>query len=84
MYELFINKKTEKKLREYLNSRKDINEKLNRLRENPYKANGAHQLSGKLAGKWSCWLGSNIRLIYIIDSKNKRIMTIAIGSHKIY
>jgi len=49
MYNLFTaNSKTEKRLREYIQSRSDIKDKLNRLRENPYKANGAHQLHGKL------------------------------------
>ena len=84
MYEILIEKKVEKRLQEYLNSRGDIKEKLNRLRENPYNANGAHQLHGKLKDKWACWLGSNIRLIYVIDSKIKTIFIESVGTHKIY
>ncbi len=85
MYSLFTaNSKTEKRLKEYIISRKDIKDKLDRLRENPYKANGAHQLHGKLAGKFACWLGSNIRLIYLIDETKKAIIIEAVGTHKIY
>ena len=84
MYEFFIERKVEKKLQKYILARNDIKEKLDRLKENPHKANGAHPLKGKLLGKWACWLGSNIRLIYSIDSKNKKIFVEAVGSHKIY
>jgi len=43
MHKLFTaNSKTEKILREYINSRKDIKNKLDKLKENPYKANSAH------------------------------------------
>ena len=85
MFDLFTaNSKTEKSLREYLALRKDIKEKLDRLRENPYKANGAHQLHGRLAGKWACWLGSNVRAIYVSDTKNNHIIIEAVGTHKIY
>ncbi len=85
MYEIEVsNKKTKKKLNEYILLRQDIKEKLDKLREEPRKSNGAHQLHGKLAGKWSCWLGSNIRLIYVIDDKKKTIFLEAVGSHKIY
>ncbi|MDO8529007.1 MAG: hypothetical protein Q7S06_03920 [Nanoarchaeota archaeon] len=85
MYDLFIaNSKTEKRLKEYISSRNDIRDKLDRLRENPHKANGAHQLHGKLTGKFACWLGSNIRIIYIIDEVKKSIIVEAVGTHKIY
>ena len=85
MYQLFTaNSKTEKILREYINSRENIKNKLDKLKENPYKANSAHQLHGKLKGKWACWLGSNIRAIYIIDLKNHQIIIEAVGTHKIY
>jgi len=85
MYQLFTaNSKTEKILKEFVLLRQDIKNKLDKLRENPYKANSAHQLHGKLEGKWACWLGSNIRMIYIINSKNKSIVIEAVGSHKIY
>ena len=61
-----------------------IKDKLERLKQNPRKEIGAHPLHGKLTGKWGCWLGSNIRMIYEIDEKNKEIIAEAIGSHKIY
>jgi len=85
MYSIYTaNSKTEKRLGEYVSFRQDIKEKLERLKQEPRKANSAHQLHGRLKGKWSCWLGSNIRLIYIIDDINKRIIIEAVGSHKIY
>lgn len=85
MYALYTaNSKTEKRLKEYINQRGDIKAKLDRLKENPCKANGAHPLHGRLAGKWACWLGSNIRAIYIIDEKDKIVIIEAVGTHKIY
>lgn len=85
MYRIFTeNSKTEKRIKEYISSRGDIKDKLDRLKENPYRANGAHKLHGKLEGKWACWLGSNIRIIYIVDELNKEITIKAIGTHKIY
>ncbi|MDP4039299.1 MAG: type II toxin-antitoxin system mRNA interferase toxin, RelE/StbE family [Candidatus Pacearchaeota archaeon] len=85
MYSLFVaNSKTEKRLNEYINSRKDIKNKLDKLKENPLKANGAHPLHGRLTGKWACWLGSNIRFIYRIDTNDRRIIIEAVGTHKIY
>ncbi len=85
MYKIFTaNSKTEKRLQKYISTRKDIKEKLKRLKINPRKANGAHPLHGKLEGKWSCWLGSNIRVIYIIDDIKLRIIIEAVGSHNIY
>jgi len=85
MYSLFVaNSKTEKRLNEYINSRKDIKNKLNKLKENPHKSNGAHPLHGRLSGKWACWLGSNIRVIYRIDTNDQKIIMEAVGTHKIY
>jgi addiction module RelE/StbE family toxin len=85
MYSIYIaNSKTDKRLREYISLRQDIMEKLERLKQEPRRANDAHLLHGRLEGKWSCWLGANIRLIYIIDDDNKRIIIEAVGSHKIY
>ena len=85
MYKIFTsNKRVERKLKEYIASRKDILEKLRRLSSNPRKECGAHPLKGKLAGKWSCWLGSNIRMIYIIEDIDKTIWAESVGSHKIY
>jgi len=85
MYQIFTaNSRTEKILKEYISSRQDIKNKLDRLRENPFKSNGAHKLHGRLTGKWACWLGSNIRIIYIINEKNKAIIIEAVGTHKIY
>ena len=85
MYLIYTaNTKTEKRLKEYLSLRLDVRDKLDRLKLEPRRASGAHPLHGKLAGKWACWLGSNVRMIYIIDDKNKRIIVEAVGSHKIY
>ena len=85
MYRIFTaNSKTEKILQEYISLRNDIKEKLDKLKLEPRRANGAHPLRGKLEGKWSCWLGSNVRAIYIIDDKEKKIIIMAVGSHKIY
>ena len=85
MYQIYTaNSKTEKRLHEYISLRQDMAEKLDRLKEEPRKANGAHPLHGRLAGKWSCWLGSNIRLVYRIDDVKGIIIVEAVGSHKVY
>ena len=85
MYEFFTaSKKAEKRLLFYSSQRQDIKEKLEKLKESPREAAGAHPLRGRLAGKWSCWLGSNIRMYYSIDDDNKRIIIEAVGTHKIY
>ena len=85
MYRIYIaNKKTEKRLKEYLAVRLDIKNKLDALKNEPRKANGAHKLHGRLEGKWTCWFGSNIRAIYSIDDSNKIIFIEAVGSHKVY
>ena len=77
-------KNVEKRLRKYLEMRNDIAGKLDRLRNNSRGELGAHQLYGRLEGKWSCWLGSNIRMIYVIDELNKTIIVQAVGTHKVY
>ena len=85
MYKIFTaNSRTEKRLKEHISYRMIIKEKLDKLKINPRKANGAHPLHGKLEGKWSCWLGSNIRMIYSIDDAKKAIIIEAVGSHKVY
>ena len=77
-------KKAEKQLYEVLNSRPAIREKLEKLKEDPRNVLNAHKLRGKLEGKWSCYLGWNIRLIYEIEEESKEIVVYAAGSHKIY
>ena len=85
MYEFTTrSKKAEKQFYEVLNSREDIHEKLTKLQENPRQELNAHKLKGKLSGKWSCYLGWDIRLVYEIDDENKEIVILAAGSHKIY
>ena len=85
MYEIFTaNKKTEKRLLEYIRLGKDIKNKLERLKIDPRRELDAHPMHGKLAGKWSCWLGYNLRILYSIDDANKRIIIEAVGTHKIY
>ncbi len=85
MYEIYpANKRAERRLQELILFRSDIKEKLIRLKINPRREAGAHPLHGRLSGKWSCWLGSNLRMIYEIDDFNKRILVESVGSHKIY
>lgn len=85
MYKILTaNTRVEKRLKEYIELRKNIRNKLERLKINPRNELGAHQLHGRLKGKWSCWLGSNIRIIYSIDDYNKKIIIEAVGSHKVY
>ena len=58
MYKLFTaNDKAEKRLRDYIELRKDVKNKLERLKLDPRKELGAHPLHGFLKGKWGCWLG---------------------------
>jgi len=77
-------RKAEKQFYEVLNSRQDIPGKLELLKENPRKALDAHKLKGKLKGKWSCYLGRDLRIMYEIDDNLKEIVVVAAGSHKIY
>ena len=85
MYEIFTaNRKTEKRLQEYLSLRNDVRNKLDALKVFPRKANGAHPLHGRLEGKWACWFGSNIRAIYNINDQDKIIIIEAVGTHKVY
>ncbi|MBS3065061.1 MAG: type II toxin-antitoxin system mRNA interferase toxin, RelE/StbE family [DPANN group archaeon] len=85
MYKLTTrSKKAEKQYYKILNSRNDIPQKLEKLKLDPKTALNAHKLKGKLEGKWSCYLGYDIRLIYEIDDANKEIIVVATGSHKIY
>ena len=80
MYEIFIeNKKIQKQINGYIKLRNDVSDKLKRLSINPFRECGAHSLRGKLKGKWSCWLGSNIRIIYRIDVEKKLIMVELVG-----
>ena len=75
-------KKAEKQFYEILNSREGIKSKLELLQSEPRKQFNAHKLKGKLEGKWSCYLGSDIRLVYEIDDKNLEIVVVAAGTHK--
>ena len=85
MYEIYIaNNKTEKMLKRYMKERRDITDKLQRLKQSPRTEIDAHPLHGRLAGKWSCWLGSNIRMIYSIDDTKRRIIVEAVGTHTVY
>jgi len=84
-YKIFTaNKKTEKIISEYILSRNDIRNKLDRLKMDPRRVNGAHQLHGRLKGKLTCWLGSNIKTIYSINERDKIIIIEAVGTHKVY
>ena len=83
MYKLTTrSKKAEKQFYSYLNE--SASEKLKKLIQNPRKELDAHELKGKLRGKWSCSLEYDTRIIYEIDDENKEIIVTAVGSHKIY
>lgn len=85
MYEIYpANTKIEKLLEKIIEKRKDVLDKLRRLKEDPRRNAGAHPLHGPLAGKWACWLSSKLRIIYVIDEINKTIEIEAVGTHKIY
>ena len=85
MYKIFIaNNKTGKRLLKYISLKQNIKNKLDSLKLNPRKYNGAHPLHGRLKEKWACWLGSNLRLIYSIYDNKNIIIIEAIGTHKIY
>ena len=85
MYEFTTrSKKAERQFYEVINSRHDVREKLQHLKNNPRRELDAHKLKGRLQGKWSCWLGSDLRLIYEIDDEHKEIIVVAAGSHKEY
>ena len=85
MYKLTTrSKRAEKQFYNVINSREGIAEKLEKLKIDPRRELDAHKLKGKLEGKWSCSLGSDIRMIYEIDDDDKEIVVVAVGSHKIY
>ncbi len=76
------NKRAEKQFQYYLKIRQSIQEALNRLKEDPRNACGAHKLHGHLEGRWSCWLGSNISMVYWIDDDNQTLVVVTVGTHK--
>ena len=76
-------RRAEKEYRNVLALRQGIPEKLEKLKKNPRKECQAHKLHG-FEGYWSCWLGNDIRMVYEIDDKNKKIIVVKVGSHKIY
>ena len=83
MYNLTTrSKKAEKQFYEVLSSRESIRAKLEMLRNDPRGQFNAHKLKGKLEGKWSCYLGYDVRIVYEIDDENKEIVVVAAGSHK--
>ena len=83
MYEIVTrNKNVEKRLNDYIRKRDDIYNKLKRLKIDPRRNCGAHPLYGELKGKWSCWLGSNIRMIYKIDGYLKLLWLKMLGHIK--
>ncbi|HVY01152.1 MAG TPA: type II toxin-antitoxin system mRNA interferase toxin, RelE/StbE family [Candidatus Nanoarchaeia archaeon] len=85
MYKIYTaSPKVERKLNAYLVLRNDVKYKLDKLREDPRRNCGAHPLKGELSGRWACWLGSNIRMIYRIDDLNKIIEVLVVGTHKVY
>ena len=77
-------KKAEKQFSTAIRLRDDMPKKLERLQNDPRRELDAHPLKGKLDGKWSCWLGGNLRLVYEIDDEKKEIVICATGSHAVY
>ena len=75
-------KKAEKQFYEVLSSREVIKSKLEMLKNDPRGQFSAHKLKGKLDGKWACYLGYDIRLVYEINDQSKEIIVVAAGSHK--
>lgn len=85
MYEITTrSRRAEKQFYEILRFRPAISQKLELLKQDPRRYLDAHKLRGKLEGKWSCYLGWDIRIIYEIDDDNREIVVVAAGSHKIY
>ena len=83
MYEITTRtKRAEKQYNEFIDEK--IENKLELLKENPRRKLDAHPLKGNLKGLWSCWLASNLRMIYEIDDVNKEIIVVSVGAHKIY
>ena len=83
MYELMTRSKlAEKQFYSFYNKKMKI--KLQKLLKNPRKELHAHKLKGRLKGKWSCHLAKDLRMIYEIDENKKKIIVLAVGSHKIY
>lgn len=80
----YRNRKIQHLVTFYTSSRKDIIKKLERLQTDPRRELDAHPLYGSLTGQWSCWLGSNLRMIYVIDDNRQLIIIQAIGTHNIY
>ena len=82
MYSLeFLKKKVQKRFYNYVSRRQDILSKLERLKADPRRALDAHPLDRELEGSWSCWLGSNLRMVYLIDDEQKKIFVLTIGTH---
>ena len=83
MYEITSNsRKAEKQFLKNLNDK--IKDKLELLKKDPRRNLDAHPLHGKMKGKWSCWFGSNKRMVYKLDDINNLIIVFTVGSHKIY
>lgn len=75
-------KKATKLYNQFIDYKLEI--KLESLKQNPRGHLGAHKLSGKFKGLWSCWLQADLRMIYEINDINKEIIVVDIGNHKIY
>jgi len=83
-YEIVGTKKKVNQLDALKEIRKDVEDKLRRLTEDPRRESGAHMLKGRLHGLWSCWLTSKIRMIYEIDDEQALIKIVTIGGHEVY
>tara|TARA_Y100000310_G_C19940955_1_gene472530 strand:+ start:212 stop:472 length:261 start_codon:yes stop_codon:yes gene_type:complete len=75
-------KKAAKLYNQFIDNKLEI--KLELLKTNPRGNLGAHKLSGKFKGLWSCWLKADLRMIYEINDIDQEIIVVDIGNHKIY
>ena len=85
MYRLTTpSKRVEKMVLQAVSRDSTIRTKARELCLHPRTALFAHKLKGKLAGKWGCSLGYDLRMVYIIDDDRKEVVVLGIGTHKIY
>lgn len=67
---------------------KPVQEKVDLAIENPSAAEAPSELGHKLHGSWegalSYEIGRQHRIVYMVDFKEKSIVFLAVGTHKIY
>ena len=73
-------------IKKYPGMRKDIEETLRLLAENPFDARlETHKLKGKLLGSWACSVGYSLRIVFdFVKSESQKeddIFLMEIGTH---